>query len=187
MRLEPIHRAFLAEPQVATEVASTSAVDSPVAVDPGSLVDKTHSFLRKQFSVVLKLPAQKIDPAAPLDQYGIDSIVAIELDQSARAPFGSLPKTLFFEYRSVRDLARHLIECHADKLTTPVRGRGQRQQSRTARKQSLQVTSAGGVFDRREVEAERSRRRHGGSIAKNSGRVEQWAPRSTTARSPLSA
>ncbi|GFE86014.1 SDR family NAD(P)-dependent oxidoreductase [Steroidobacter agaridevorans] len=114
--VERIHRAFLAEPQVSIEVVERNVVDLPVAVDSSSLVDKTQSFLRKQFSVVLKLPAQKIDPAAPLDQYGIDSIVAMSLTNQLELTFGSLPKTLFFEYRSVRDLARHLIECHADKL-----------------------------------------------------------------------
>ncbi|WP_129645085.1 SDR family NAD(P)-dependent oxidoreductase [Peristeroidobacter agariperforans] len=111
---ERIHRAFLAEPQISAEVAERNAAAAPV--DSSNLIDKTQSFLRKQFSVVLKLPAQKIDPAAPLDQYGIDSIVAMSLTNQLELTFGSLPKTLFFEYRSVRDLARHLIECHADKL-----------------------------------------------------------------------
>jgi len=116
--LERIHRAFLAEPQAANEVDVPKAVEASVAMDASSLVEKTLSFLRKQFSVVLKLPAQKIDPAAPLDQYGIDSIVAMSLTNQLELTFGSLPKTLFFEYRSVRDLARHLIECHADKLAS---------------------------------------------------------------------
>ncbi|WP_116811138.1 SDR family NAD(P)-dependent oxidoreductase [Steroidobacter cummioxidans] len=116
--LERIHRAFLGTAPMSPAVVQRDVVSPAVAVDSSDLMEKTQSFLRKQFSVVLKLPAQKIDPAAPLDQYGIDSIVAMGLTNQLELTFGSLPKTLLFEYRNVRDLARHLIECHADTLAS---------------------------------------------------------------------
>jgi acyl transferase domain-containing protein/acyl carrier protein len=108
-----VQRTLLAEPVVASPVEST--VPAPGSAE---LLERTQNFLRKEFSGVLKLPAQKIDPQAALEKYGIDSIVAMGLTNQLELTFGSLPKTLFFEYRSIRELAGFLLETQAGKLAT---------------------------------------------------------------------
>ena len=58
-------------------------------------------YLRRQCSESLNLAPHKIDPRAPLGNYGIDSILAMKLTNQLEQTFGSLPKTLFFECQTI--------------------------------------------------------------------------------------
>src|SRR5262249_38749871 len=84
------------------------------AVEIGSdiLVAQTQDYLRKQFSELMKLPSHKIDPQAALEEYGIDSILAMKLTNQLEKTFGSLSKTLFFEYQTIAGLARYFVKAH---------------------------------------------------------------------------
>jgi acyl transferase domain-containing protein/acyl carrier protein len=95
-----------------------STVEQPMVaeIDAKSLEEKTQDYLRKQFSMLLKLPPHKIDPQAPLEKYGIDSILAMNLTSQLEKTFGFLSKTLFFEYQTIRELAEYFIKSHSDKL-----------------------------------------------------------------------
>ena len=86
-------------------------------IDTGSLAEKTQDYLRKQLSELLKLPAHQIDPQAALEQYGIDSILAMKLTNQLEKTFGSLSKTLFFEYQTIRELAEYFSAHYAAHLT----------------------------------------------------------------------
>ena len=88
-----------------------------VAIDLESLTAKTQDFLRGQFSTLLKLPAHAIDPQAALEQYGIDSILAMKLTSGLEQTFGRLPKTLFFEYQTIAALTGYFVQSHAARLT----------------------------------------------------------------------
>lgn len=81
-----------------------------------SLQEKMQDFLGKQLSALLKLPASRIDPQAPLEQYGIDSILTVNLTNQLEKTFGPLSKTLLFEYQTIRELAEYFVSAHADKL-----------------------------------------------------------------------
>ncbi|TDR44820.1 acyl transferase domain-containing protein, partial [Tahibacter aquaticus] len=99
--------------------AAPVAVAAPPVLAPGQaldgqeLKDKTQDWLRRQFSQLLKLSSHRIDVQAPLDQYGIDSILAMRLTNQLEKTFGSLSKTLLFEYRSIAELAGHFLDAHA--------------------------------------------------------------------------
>ncbi|SFR72218.1 SDR family NAD(P)-dependent oxidoreductase [Anaeromicropila populeti] len=73
-------------------------------------------YLKEVVSEVIKLPVQKIDADSEFEQYGIDSIVIMQLTSLLEKKFGPLPKTLFFEYMSVKELAGYFLENHMDKL-----------------------------------------------------------------------
>ena len=45
----------------------------------------------------------------------------MDLTNALEKAFGSLPKTLFFEYQSLAELARYFIKAHPDRLAEPVR------------------------------------------------------------------
>ncbi|UAA37463.1 SDR family NAD(P)-dependent oxidoreductase [Paraneptunicella aestuarii] len=94
---------------VETTVAAAKAAPVKAAKPAGNLVDKMQDYLRKQFSELLKMPAHKIDAQAPLEQYGIDSILAMNLTSELEKTFGSLSKTLFFEYQTLTELTDYLI------------------------------------------------------------------------------
>ncbi|HYI08885.1 MAG TPA: SDR family NAD(P)-dependent oxidoreductase, partial [Thermoanaerobaculia bacterium] len=107
--LTQVRRSLLAEPDV------PPAPDKPVAaaeVAPESLVEKAQDYLREEFSSLLKLPFHKIDPQAPLEKYGIDSILAMRLTNQLEKTFGSLSKTLFFEYQTITALAGYFMKAH---------------------------------------------------------------------------
>ncbi|HET8773434.1 MAG TPA: SDR family NAD(P)-dependent oxidoreductase [Thermoanaerobaculia bacterium] len=93
-----------------------SAQTAAATIGGGELVEKTQEYLQRQFSDLLKLPAQKIDPLASLEQYGIDSVLAMQLINRLEKTFGSLSKTLIFEYQSVRELSGYFIAHHAAQL-----------------------------------------------------------------------
>lgn len=100
------------------EAAPTPAVSPVPAMLPASesLLEKAQDFLGKQLSALLKLPASRIDPQAPLEQYGIDSILTVNLTNQLEKTFGPLSKTLLFEYQTIRELAEYFVSAHADKL-----------------------------------------------------------------------
>ena len=90
------------------------AVEPSVAfqIDPDSLVEKTQDYLRKQLSSLLKMPYHRIDPQAALENYGIDSILAMKLTNHLEKSFGSLSKTLFFEYQTIAGLTGYFVKAH---------------------------------------------------------------------------
>ena len=109
--LTQIRRVLLARP---AEPSEPRAKRPAAAVEMGSdtLVAQTQDYLRKQFSELMKLPSHKIDPQAALEEYGIDSILAMKLTNQLEKTFGSLSKTLFFEYQTIAALARYFVKAH---------------------------------------------------------------------------
>ncbi|UII31930.1 SDR family NAD(P)-dependent oxidoreductase [Fulvivirga ulvae] len=99
-------------------VPASSRMEWDVAkVSPENLTEQTQEYLRKQFAVVLGLSADKIDPQAALEKYGIDSILAMSLTAQLEKTFDALPKTLFFEYQTIQELTEYFIKYHIDKLS----------------------------------------------------------------------
>jgi acyl transferase domain-containing protein/enoyl-CoA hydratase/carnithine racemase/acyl carrier protein/cyclopropane fatty-acyl-phospholipid synthase-like methyltransferase len=105
-----LHAGLTAEPE-----PSIPAAD---AIDAECILEKTEEYLRKQCAEVLKLPFQAIDAQAPLEKYGIDSILAMKVTSHLEKAFGTLSKTLFFEYQTIRELAGYFARSHAARLTT---------------------------------------------------------------------
>jgi polyketide synthase PksN len=115
--LPRIRRALLAGPETATAPRMSAPLSTPLyEAGPATLLEKTQDYLRQEFSPLLKLPAQKIDPQAAMEKYGIDSILAVRLTNQLEKSFGSLSKTLFFEYQTIAALAGYFIKSHPGAL-----------------------------------------------------------------------
>jgi polyketide synthase PksN len=99
--------------RAAAQVPAQVPVAAAVSAAP-RLAERTEDYLRRQFADVLKVPAQKIDARAPLEHYGIDSVVAMKLTSVLEQTFGSLPKTLFFEHQTIASLAGYLLKAFPD-------------------------------------------------------------------------
>ncbi|MGH8258916.1 MAG: beta-ketoacyl synthase N-terminal-like domain-containing protein, partial [Steroidobacteraceae bacterium] len=69
-------------------------------------------YLRKLVAGALKVPVERVEAQAALEQYGIDSILALRLVRELEGAFGALPKTLMFEYQSIEALAQYFMEQH---------------------------------------------------------------------------
>ena len=87
----------------------------------------------------------------PLEQYGIDSIVAVNLTTQLEKTFGPLSKTLFFEYLSIAELAQYFIDEHHAKLQNLLADHQSAQASQTAAAQqtnaSLTTTTTASLSD----------------------------------------
>jgi acyl transferase domain-containing protein/acyl carrier protein/SAM-dependent methyltransferase len=80
------------------------------------LKEKTEAFLKNLLSKELKLSVSKISSEEPLEKYGIDSVVVMDLTRELEAHFGELSKTLFFEYKTITELASYFMENHRGKI-----------------------------------------------------------------------
>ncbi|MGF7031547.1 acyl transferase domain-containing protein/acyl carrier protein [Paenibacillus mucilaginosus] len=88
--------------------AAVSVPEMPVDV----LEEKAAQYLKTLLSSVLKLPVQRIDTDAPMEAYGIDSIMTTQLTHALENVFGTLSKTLFFEYQTLRELTGYFLKAH---------------------------------------------------------------------------
>jgi polyketide synthase PksM len=84
---------------------------------PGELQEKTAHYLKKLLATVINLPVHRIEADTPLEKYGIDSIMVMQMTDRLEKTFGSLSKTLFFEYQNLWELSGYFLESHRDRLT----------------------------------------------------------------------
>ncbi len=81
-----------------------------------ALADVAEDFLRGVLAEVFEFPAQEMEADAPFERFGIDSLLIMDLTRRLEEHFGSLPKTLFFEYQDLSSLAGWFIEHHGPRL-----------------------------------------------------------------------
>ena len=84
--------------------------------DNDLLEERAVALLGRLLADATKTPASQIRADAPFESLGLDSVLAMTVTDELEAVFGSLPKTLFFEFATVRELARHLAATGAPAL-----------------------------------------------------------------------
>ncbi|AJQ25406.1 SDR family NAD(P)-dependent oxidoreductase [Pelosinus fermentans] len=87
-----------------------------IAITPDLLQEKAINYFKKLLSSEIKLPAQQIEADAPMDNYGIDSVMVMQMTNQLEKTFGSLPKTLFFEYQNIQSLTGYFLEAYREQL-----------------------------------------------------------------------
>ncbi|MDQ0495501.1 polyketide synthase PksN [Paenibacillus brasilensis] len=85
-------------------------------IEQDLLAEKAANYLKKLLAASIKLPARQIETDAPMEKYGIDSIMIKQLTRELEKTFGTLPKTLFFEYQNIRELTQYFLEVHQKQL-----------------------------------------------------------------------
>ncbi|MCZ8521617.1 SDR family NAD(P)-dependent oxidoreductase [Paenibacillus caseinilyticus] len=109
---------FLGDIQVTR--AHTQAAPQPQTDDGGSEADELREhavhYLKKVLSAVIKLPVNRIEAEAPLEEYGMDSLVVMQMTNELEKTFGSVSKTLFFEYRTLGQLADYLVRTYRERM-----------------------------------------------------------------------
>ncbi len=116
-RLKQLRSLYLESPALIT--SSNKAVQNKkIAIRESEwLQENADNLFKKLLSAVLKLPADQIDADAPMEKYGIDSIMVMMLTNELEKSFGSLSKTLFFEYQTIKELTGYFLEFHGDRLS----------------------------------------------------------------------
>lgn len=78
-----------------------------------SVEESLIAYLAQHLSRVTRTPISKINPEVSLEAFGLDSILVMELNDLLEKDFPQMPKTVLFEARNLRLLARLLIAEHA--------------------------------------------------------------------------
>ncbi|WP_331709238.1 MULTISPECIES: SDR family NAD(P)-dependent oxidoreductase [unclassified Sphingomonas] len=87
--------------------------------EPAELLDWLISVVRD----VTLLPSHLIDPGATYDSFGLDSLMITRIHRRLVARFPDLPKTLFFEHPTLRNIRDHLKASYPE-LCAPKRAQG---------------------------------------------------------------
>jgi 3-oxoacyl-(acyl-carrier-protein) synthase/acyl carrier protein/2-polyprenyl-3-methyl-5-hydroxy-6-metoxy-1,4-benzoquinol methylase len=75
---------------------------------PSSNMNSTTNLIEEIISKVMMMDRTDIDGDVPFQEYGIDSIISLELLKPLKEVYGYLPATLLFEYPTVNALAKYL-------------------------------------------------------------------------------
>ncbi|MEU3260649.1 alpha/beta fold hydrolase [Streptomyces albidoflavus] len=73
-------------------------------------------YVTKVFAEVLKHPADRLDAEATFENFGVDSLVSLNIINRFEQDLGDLPSTLLFEHMTIDQLATYLSEHHADRI-----------------------------------------------------------------------
>jgi acyl carrier protein len=77
--------------------------------DAQSLREAAESYLKTLLSEEIKLPADRIDAEERFDAFGVDSMMISRINDNLERDLGGLPKTLFYEYATIEELAGYLV------------------------------------------------------------------------------
>lgn len=99
-----------------THTVQTTGRHEKKSTVAGTTHEKAVALLKQQMSAVLKIPAAQIETNAQLEKYGIDSVMVVTLTNALEQTFGPLPKTLFFEYQTIAQLAGYFLEAFSGKI-----------------------------------------------------------------------
>ncbi|WP_259300000.1 type I polyketide synthase, partial [Streptomyces aurantiacus] len=106
-----------AVPSEEVSAPATESVERTHTVpDQHALSARTVAFLKDELCRLTQLPPGEVDDSEPLGSYGMDSILATELTAGLEKTFGSLPKTLLFEYHTLTELSGYFLADHRPAL-----------------------------------------------------------------------
>lgn len=80
------------------------------------LCEKGRERLKALICETLKIPYQRMETYVPLETYGIDSILVVQLTEALRPHFAQVNSTLFFEYSTINALADYLLQAHPEEM-----------------------------------------------------------------------
>ncbi len=94
------------QPEAAPVVAATPPAAS-IASDP---IEDLQAHVAQIVAGRLRMAPQDIQPQTPLAEYGIDSILIVQITEALRASFPDIASTLLFECRTLAELTAHLAQ-----------------------------------------------------------------------------
>ncbi|MCB2360141.1 SDR family NAD(P)-dependent oxidoreductase [Clostridium estertheticum] len=86
------------------------------SIEDRALKDRCIEYFKKFLASAIKLPVTRIEANVPMDKYGINSVMIIQLNNELEKSFGPLPKTIFFEYKNINELTEYFLKYHNEKL-----------------------------------------------------------------------
>ncbi|MEX1830130.1 SDR family NAD(P)-dependent oxidoreductase, partial [Luteibacter sp. CQ10] len=96
-------------PAQSPSVPPSTSTSTSVAAPAATLGPRVLARVQALFAAVTKLSASRIDVDEPLESYGIDSIMVMQLNARLATVFEEVSKTLFYEYPTLAGVAAHLV------------------------------------------------------------------------------
>ncbi|MDQ0059024.1 SDR family NAD(P)-dependent oxidoreductase [Paenibacillus harenae] len=93
-----------------------AAISEQTEAETDDLRKQAEQLLKRIVSETIKLPIDRLDAEEPMEKYGLDSVMVAKLTQDLEVYFGTLPKTLFFEYLTLAELAGYMADNHRARL-----------------------------------------------------------------------
>lgn len=75
---------------------------------------EVEKLLKEIFAEVLNIPPHQLKEDVTFDQYGVDSLIVMDINKRLESFFGSFPTTLLFEYRNLEQLSGYFIENYSE-------------------------------------------------------------------------
>lgn len=82
------------------------------------LKEPTEEYLASLLAKTLGVSKDRISADSPLDAFGLDSIMILELNEALQQEFAALPNTLFYEFNTVEALAGYFMTHYSARLAT---------------------------------------------------------------------
>ncbi|MGW5185753.1 SDR family NAD(P)-dependent oxidoreductase [Streptomyces cyaneofuscatus] len=95
--------------EVAAQPPDAAGTAAPAAAGQESRSETLARYLRDRAAETLGVPADRIALAAPLSDYGMDSILVLQLTNALREDLGDVSSSLLFDAESVEELADHFL------------------------------------------------------------------------------
>ncbi|MDQ3287344.1 MAG: polyketide synthase [Pseudomonadota bacterium] len=95
--------------RVALALPVPAAPSPALATDAAALREACSSLFRETIAGALRMDVREIETHKPLEQYGLDSILVVQLTTRFRKLFPAVRSTLFFEVKSIDGLVQHFL------------------------------------------------------------------------------
>ena len=100
--------------------------------------DEVCTYLITLISKATKIKISKINSSSNMEGLGIDSVLAMDITYALEKEFGNLPKTLFYEFKTIKDLANYFINNHEDILVNKLKmGHIEKNQSKSVEEKKV--------------------------------------------------
>ena len=115
----PVSPAAIDEAIAASGYDGFKPIDNDaVSASPAKKFDHEEvvGYLKHLFSKTFRIAPQRLEAAAPLERYGIDSVIILELTNKLQSTFANITRTLFFECQTIDQIAAYLLQNHREQL-----------------------------------------------------------------------
>ncbi|MFF8597099.1 SDR family NAD(P)-dependent oxidoreductase [Streptomyces sp. NPDC015220] len=100
----------------APAAAPDPTAQAPAAGSGSTLRSAAVAHLKRLAGATVKLAPERIDPARSLRDYGLDSVMSVELAERLRTVVEDIGSTFFFEHTSVDEVVDHLLRTRPEGL-----------------------------------------------------------------------
>ncbi len=114
--LENEERAAGAAKQVPGTTTPVPEATAPDNLGKHAIIPNLTAYLKQILAGVIKMMMAEIDEDKPFEEYGIDSVMVMQMTSVLEKTFGQLSKTLFFEYQNISELAGYFQRAFPERL-----------------------------------------------------------------------